>query len=80
MIALLILAALLGLLPASIARSKGRGIRAWWMYGAALFIVALPQCAALGRRCRVRPTTVQRRGPLRQNLPRLLRLPHRKVG
>jgi len=42
MIALLIIAALLGLLPSSIARSKGHNFMAWWMYGAALFIVALP--------------------------------------
>ena len=38
----LILAVLLGLLPAMIARSKGREFIVWWFYGAALFIVALP--------------------------------------
>lgn len=39
---LLIIAVLIGLFPAAIARSKGRDFVAWWLYGAALFIVALP--------------------------------------
>lgn len=38
----LILAVLLGLIPASIAKSKGRSFGLWWLYGALLFIVALP--------------------------------------
>jgi hypothetical protein len=38
----LILAVLLGLIPAAIARSKGRDFVLWWLYGAMLFIVALP--------------------------------------
>lgn len=38
----LILAVLLGLIPAAIARSKGREFLVWWLYGALLFIVALP--------------------------------------
>jgi hypothetical protein len=33
---------LLGLIPAMIAQSKGRSFVAWWVYGAALFIVAFP--------------------------------------
>ena len=39
--ALLFWAAVLGLLPAFIARRKGRSFGAWWFYGAALFIVAI---------------------------------------
>lgn len=39
---LLLVAALLGLLPAAIAKGKGRSFGAWWFYGALLFIVALP--------------------------------------
>lgn len=39
--------ALLGLLPASIARSKGYGFGTWWLYGAALFLVALPHALIL---------------------------------
>ncbi len=39
---LLLLAVLLGLIPAVIARSKGRNFVGWWIYGALLFIVALP--------------------------------------
>ena len=39
---LLILAVVLGLIPAAIAQSKGRNFFAWWIYGSALFIVSLP--------------------------------------
>ncbi len=39
---LLILAVLIGLIPAAIAKKKGRSFALWWFYGAALFIVALP--------------------------------------
>lgn len=36
------IAVLIGLLPAYIARSKGRSFGLWWLYGAMIFIVALP--------------------------------------
>lgn len=39
---ILILAVLIGLVPAIIAKGKGRSFGLWWFYGAALFIVALP--------------------------------------
>lgn len=39
---LLFIAAVIGLLPACIASTKGRSFGAWWLFGAALFIVALP--------------------------------------
>jgi len=39
---ILVIAALLGLIPAAIAKSKGRSFGLWWFFGAALFIVALP--------------------------------------
>jgi hypothetical protein len=39
---ILVLAVLIGLIPAAIAKSKGYGFGVWWFYGAALFIVALP--------------------------------------
>ena len=38
----LIIAVLIGLIPAAIARSKGRSFGTWWLFGALLFIVALP--------------------------------------
>lgn len=38
----LVLAALIGLIPAAIAHSKGRNFIGFWLYGAMLFIVALP--------------------------------------
>jgi hypothetical protein len=44
----LILAALLGLIPAAIARERGYDFAAWWLFGALLFIVALP-CALLAK-------------------------------
>lgn len=37
----LVVAAFLGLIPANIARSKGRSFGLWWFYGWMLFIVAL---------------------------------------
>jgi hypothetical protein len=42
MMELLIGAALIGLIPAILAKSKGRSFGLWWFYGAALFIIALP--------------------------------------
>lgn len=38
----LIFFVLLGLIPAAIASNKGRSFALWWLYGASLFIVALP--------------------------------------
>jgi hypothetical protein len=43
----LLLALLLGLIPAMVARSKGRNFAAWWLYGTALLIVALPHALLL---------------------------------
>lgn len=37
----LAVAAVLGLIPASIAKKKGRSFGLWWLYGWLLFIVAL---------------------------------------
>ncbi len=39
---LLLITALIGLLPAAIAKGKGRSFLGWWIYGALLFIVAFP--------------------------------------
>ena len=39
---LLLIIILIGLIPAAIARRKGRSFVRWWIYGALLFIVALP--------------------------------------
>lgn len=39
---ILIIAIIIGLVPAVIAKGKGRSFGLWWIYGAALFIVALP--------------------------------------
>ncbi|WP_146050887.1 zinc ribbon domain-containing protein [Citrobacter amalonaticus] len=38
---LIIFCAILGCIPAAIAKSKGRGFFGWWLYGALLFLVAL---------------------------------------
>jgi hypothetical protein len=38
----LTVSALLGLITAAIAKSKGRSFLPWWIYGTALFVVALP--------------------------------------
>jgi hypothetical protein len=37
----LLLSALLGLIPANIAKKKGRSFGLWWLYGFLLFIIAL---------------------------------------
>ena len=39
---ILLIAVLIGLIPASIARNKGRSFGLWWLYGSLLFIIALP--------------------------------------
>lgn len=39
---LLVIVVLIGLIPAVIAKGKGRSFVLWWIYGAALFIIALP--------------------------------------
>jgi hypothetical protein len=46
---ILILAVLIGLIPGAIASSKGHSFVAWWFFGAALFIVALPCALMLGK-------------------------------
>ena len=38
----LLIAICVGVIPGFIAQSKGRSFVAWWLYGTALFIVALP--------------------------------------
>lgn len=58
----LILACLLGLIPAAIAQSKGRSFAGWWVFGALLFIVALP-CALLVSRVGPAPETGADRRP-----------------
>ena len=45
--AILFTAVLIGLIPAIIAHKKGRSSVAWWLYGAALFIIALPHALML---------------------------------
>ena len=44
---IIIVAALIGLIPAGIARGKGHSFGLWWFYGAMLFIVALPHALLL---------------------------------
>jgi len=55
---LLIAAALIGIIPAAIARGKGRSFFLWWIYGALLFIIALPHSILL----RADPKEDERRG------------------
>lgn len=47
MLEALVLAVFLGLIPAAIAKNKGRSFMEWWIYGAALFIIALPHSLIL---------------------------------
>jgi hypothetical protein len=41
-LAFLLIALIIGLIPAGIAQSKGESFIGWWIYGSLLFIVALP--------------------------------------
>lgn len=43
-----VLGALIGLIPAAIASSKGYSFVLWWFFGAMLFIVALPVALLIG--------------------------------
>jgi hypothetical protein len=45
----LIIAAIIGLIPAFIAKGKGYNFFTWWFYGFVLFIVALPFAIAIKR-------------------------------
>jgi hypothetical protein len=45
---IVVLVILIGLIPAAIASSKGRSFVLWWIYGMALFIVALPHALIMG--------------------------------
>ncbi len=45
----LILAAIIGVIPAMIAQNKGRDFVLWWIYGAALFIIALPHSLIISK-------------------------------
>ena len=47
LVVILVFAGILGIIPAMIASKKGRGAGAWWFYGAALFIIALPHALLL---------------------------------
>ena len=40
-------AVVIGLLPAAIAHHKGRSFAAWWLYGALLWIVAVPHAIVM---------------------------------
>lgn len=45
-------AAIIGLIPAWIARNKGKSFFLWWFYGAMIFIVALPHALLMKPRAR----------------------------
>jgi hypothetical protein len=61
---IVVLVILIGLIPAAIASSKGRSFFLWWIYGMALFIVALPHSLMMGpegskRKCPYCSETIQ---------------------
>lgn len=47
MLFVILVAGLLGLIPAAVARSKGRSFFEWWLFGLGLFVVALPMALLL---------------------------------
>lgn len=46
---ILVLAVMLGLIPAAIAHNKGHNFWLWWIFGALLWIVATPMAILLKR-------------------------------
>jgi hypothetical protein len=60
-----VIAFLFGSITASIARGKGRSFETWWVYGALLFIIALPH-ALLLQDYRSQPEAKQAPGPHRK--------------
>ncbi|WP_208526769.1 hypothetical protein [Flavobacterium psychrophilum] len=46
----LVIALIIGILPAFIAHNKGRSFFGWWFYGICLFIVALPHSILISSR------------------------------
>jgi hypothetical protein len=44
---IVIVAVIIGVIPGAIAQTKGHSFVGWWLYGAALFIVALPHAPLL---------------------------------
>ncbi len=44
----LLIVIVIGVLPAAIAHSKGHNFITWWLFGALLFIVALPAAIMVG--------------------------------
>lgn len=56
----LVVAMLIGLIPAAIAHSKGRSFFWWWVFGAALFIVALPAAMLAASDLKVCPHCAER--------------------
>jgi hypothetical protein len=48
-VSFLLIAAIIGLIPAAIAHSKGHSFFSWWFFGAMLWIVAMP-CAIMLKR------------------------------
>lgn len=49
MLTILVICVVIGCIPGAIAQAKGRSFLLWWLYGAALFIVALPHSLMVGR-------------------------------
>lgn len=49
MMEVLFIAVVIGLIPAAIASSKGHSFMLWWLFGAGLWIVALPWALMLGK-------------------------------
>lgn len=51
----LILIILIGLIPAFIAKMKGRSFLSWWLYGSLIFLFAFPHAIFMGSRLKQCP-------------------------
>lgn len=75
---ILIIPIVLGLIPAAIANSKGHSFVGWWLYGALLWIVALPHALMLRPDARTIETKALADGELRK-CPRCAELVKREA-
>ncbi|EQA8280091.1 zinc ribbon domain-containing protein [Escherichia coli] len=59
---LILICAVLGCIPATIAKNKGRSFFGWWIYGALLFVIALIHSLVIKKDIRAIERTKLREG------------------
>lgn len=72
-ISMLAFAAILGLVPAAIAKHKGRDFALWWVYGFAFFLIALIHSFCLSKTKEKRKEELKQDIELREEIKEELR-------